>query len=345
LSDDSHLRADFPRLDPQRICFARRSYVMGALYLIAIPMIALATFWLAFSVVDVLDKPGRYAPNKAVAGGGGCLSGVVKVSTLAMIALIVGSLWRQAKGALQKDSRKRFFSDLRLPVLYLRPFQADSRKGFMKDAPESSPEGLMSARFLGHVFQSGSTTEEYEVVQMLNQWGPVLAIGQPGEIIPPLGAARIYVHDEHWQDFVRIMTHFARVVFLRVGDSSGLIWELRHLRAECDPLKVLLFFPPTSGPKRNRALATVETELKVSIREISLAEWIKGVWAGHNVPYLFRFDSLWHPIALADSTESIGPALQTYFGRKPRENSVLEEAWRRIHDELIAADSQRVSRI
>ena len=74
---------DLPQLGLQRIRFARRSYLMGALYLIAIPVVALATVLVASFVVDFLDKPGGYAPNGVVAGAGGVLSGAIKVSTLA----------------------------------------------------------------------------------------------------------------------------------------------------------------------------------------------------------------------------------------------------------------------
>src|SRR2546430_3597423 len=137
-SGDSDLSGDLPRLDPQHIRFARRSYLMGGLYVIAIPVAALVTFLLASFVVDFLDKPGGYAPNGAVAAGGGVLSGAIKVSTLAVIALMVGSLWGRAKAATQEDALGRFLSDLRLPVLYLRPFQADSQPGFMEQAPEIS---------------------------------------------------------------------------------------------------------------------------------------------------------------------------------------------------------------
>ena len=312
---------------------------MGGLYVIAIPVAALVTFLLASFVVDFLDKPGGYAPNGAVAAGGGVLSGAIKVSTLAVIALMVGSLWGRAKAATQEDALGRFLSDLRLPVLYLRPFQADSQPGFMEQAPEISRWGLISPRFIGHVFRSHSTSEENEVVQMLDQSGPVLAIGRPGEIIPPLGAARIYVDHEHWQDFVRILTHFARIVFLRVGDTSGFIWELRHLRTECDPLKLLLFFPPTSGGGRNKALATVEAELKISLEKIAALQWIKGLWVGHTVPFLFGFNKEWQPVALADSAELLGPALRSYLGRELPQNSTLQEAWGRVHDDLITSGS------
>ena len=129
------------------------------------------------------------------------------------------------------------------------------------------------------------TSEENEVVQILDRSGPVLAIGRPREVIPPLGAARIYVHDEDWQNLVRVLTYFARIVFLRVGDTSGFIWELRHLRTGCDPLKLLLFFPPTSGGKRNKALDTVETELKVSLHKIAALRWRTMGGPNHSLPF------------------------------------------------------------
>ena len=55
---------------------------------------------------------------------------------------------------MQEDARKRFLSDPRRPVLYLRPFHVDSRSGFVEQAPETSSWGLMSPRFIGWVFRS-----------------------------------------------------------------------------------------------------------------------------------------------------------------------------------------------
>jgi hypothetical protein len=42
-------------------------------------------------------------------------------------------------------------------------------------------------------------TEEEQLAMVMNEIGPFIAIGRPGEQWPELGAARMYVGDDEWQ--------------------------------------------------------------------------------------------------------------------------------------------------
>jgi hypothetical protein len=55
--------------------------------------------------------------------------------------------------------------------------------------------------------------------------GPMVAIGRPGEDLMTLGAARAYLSDEDWQDFVIDLLHGSRLVLLQVEASEGTWWE------------------------------------------------------------------------------------------------------------------------
>ena len=70
------------------------------------------------------------------------------------------------------------------------------------------------------------TSPEQELAFILQRVGPVVAIGKPGERLPELGAARIYVSHESWQQTVLEMLERSSLVLARVGASPGVLWEL-----------------------------------------------------------------------------------------------------------------------
>ena len=55
--------------------------------------------------------------------------------------------------------------------------------------------------------------------------GPVIAIGKPGERLPQLGAARLYVDDDHWRDTIDDLMAESALVVVRAGDTPNLWWE------------------------------------------------------------------------------------------------------------------------
>lgn len=98
------------------------------------------------------------------------------------------------------------------PVLLIRAFQADEL-----DANAANPSDL-PIKF-----------EEF-IVPPLQRYGPVVAIGRPGDELPPLGAYREYV-TEDWQGRVRELMVAARLIVVILDDSPGLRWELEQV---CD---------------------------------------------------------------------------------------------------------------
>ena len=78
--------------------------------------------------------------------------------------------------------------DPRPPVVYFRSFDVDSQIVL------ASGRGGSLARF---IYYFVGFSPEQEMGFILGQVGPVVAIGKPGERLPELGAARIYVADDH----------------------------------------------------------------------------------------------------------------------------------------------------
>ena len=104
------------------------------------------------------------------------------------------------------------------PVLYLRSFTDDDR----------------AAR------RHGVLTEEEQLAKALAWLGPLLAVGRPGETLPHVGAQRIYLKDEEWQQRVAELMAQARLVVLRTGSTSGLHWEVEQALSALSPERLLL---------------------------------------------------------------------------------------------------------
>jgi hypothetical protein len=150
---------------------------------------------------------------------------VPPIALLAIAAHFLES-WRHCQEptlaeALAKDPRD--------PILYLRPFKADklSFKTLQSKSNRSiaaSIGGLMY--FVLRIFGLGKAKRGEElVVDVLDGFGPVVAIGRPGERIPPVGAARVYVGDE-WRDVVRDYMARSQLILMFAGTTPNFAWEI-----------------------------------------------------------------------------------------------------------------------
>ena len=77
----------------------------------------------------------------------------------------------------------------------------------------------------------------------MNRIGPVIAIGQPCEPLPKLGAFRKYVPHADWQNEVKSLIPKCQFVCLVVGRSDGLLWEFGQIVRNGDWTKLVLLLP------------------------------------------------------------------------------------------------------
>lgn len=124
-------------------------------------------------------------------------------------------------------------ADRRPPVVYLRSFEADSEivvrsAGFWNRAVTVIFDYMMMF------------SPEQELAEVLNRVGPVIAIGKPGEPLPELGAARLYVSDTDWKARVTDMIARSRLVVIRTGSTPNLQWEIEQTMARV-PRRQILF--------------------------------------------------------------------------------------------------------
>lgn len=124
-------------------------------------------------------------------------------------------------------------ADARAPIVYLRPFGADSTQGVKRWVSRvriSPREGF-------------DRTYEERLARTLRKVGPFVAVGDPTERLPLLGAARLYAADEDWQETVDELTARAGVVLLHAGESEGLAWEVQHVIGLDAPERAILSLP------------------------------------------------------------------------------------------------------
>jgi len=155
---------------------------------------------------------------------GGLLGFVVGTVGGTAVAFVGARFVVRAKRYKAPSAQKVLARDARPPVLYFRPFTADSTAGKA-------------------VTFSSWFTEEEELAMVMNEIGPFIGIGAPSEAIPEVGAARFYAADSQWQNAVQYLLGRARLVVLRIGRTEGFWWELKNTISHRKPQEVLLLIP------------------------------------------------------------------------------------------------------
>jgi len=158
------------------------------------------------------------------------IAAILALAAYALIALGAGTLrrgWRHEAASAEEAMA----ADPRPPVIYLRSFADDGRM-LLASAGRWSPSRV-GAHFV-------ATSAEQELAFVLERIGPVIAIGKPGEPLPELGAARLYVDHAHWQEKVISLLRQAAVVAIRIGASAGVRWEIERT-LESVPRSRILF--------------------------------------------------------------------------------------------------------
>jgi hypothetical protein len=154
---------------------------------------------------------------------------LTQVKPLAWVAGAVGILlWRRARRHASLDAREVQEKDPRPPVVLLRSFADDELE--MSGLPE--------------LMWSPPTTMSWVAAERLASIGPVVAVGEPGEELPPLGPYRLFLPAGNWQVEVERLISSARAVFLVLGRSRGVLWELERILAREHPGGVTVIVPP-----------------------------------------------------------------------------------------------------
>jgi len=151
-------------------------------------------------------------------------------------------LYKRGKRASTELAGELLSSDPRPAVVYLRSFKDDVVGASIADSPVATLFSLVA-------------TEEQQIAEVFGELGPVVAIGRPGERLPELGAARMYVADDEWQETVSDLMARARLVVYRATDTQGFIWEVKRGGELLPPEKIVFLIPAKSNYDAFRRIA------------------------------------------------------------------------------------------
>lgn len=135
----------------------------------------------------------------------------------------------------QPDAKLLLDTDDRDPILLLRSFKDDEARL----SPRSSFRRFLYLGFYGRV------RLEYALSDELARLGPFIGVGQPGERLPDLGAARAYLDDDQWQEQVLDWIDRARLILVIGGTTPWVGWELRQICEKQKLDRMILLLPPS----------------------------------------------------------------------------------------------------
>jgi hypothetical protein len=140
---------------------------------------------------------------------------------------------RELRSRLARSASALAEKDNRAPILLLRSFRDD---GILVEN-----ERFWGDKLLG--INKRVRLEEV-IAETLYPYGPLIALSNPEDELPPLGAAKENVADCHWQLKVQqYMRQAWKIVFI-VGNTPSLRWEINQILSSGLLEKCLFVFPP-----------------------------------------------------------------------------------------------------
>jgi hypothetical protein len=122
----------------------------------------------------------------------------------------------------------------RLPVADRAPTGDDPIVVYLRAFALDDPAGAVSSHGL-NLFRS----EEQQLVRAFAEFGRLVAVGRPGEELPPAGALRVYPGDD-WQARVETLVGGAALVVVGAGPGAGLRWEVELVLRVHDPRRTVI---------------------------------------------------------------------------------------------------------
>lgn len=119
-------------------------------------------------------------------------------------------------------------------VLYLR--------NFADDDDLDRAESRQGIPVLTHLLLSGRGEEE-QIGRVVSPVGKLVAVGEPGEQLPYVGAERLYLPANNWHTTMRALIQRAQLVVLVLGDGEGTMWELVECVRLLPPDRLVLLVP------------------------------------------------------------------------------------------------------
>lgn len=200
----------------------------------------LAVLAAPFAVFSASEGSGNFVNGMLAAGG---FIGLLVLNAAGLGALLNRFASAQATRLYQKARDW----DSRPPVVFLRAFDQDAKKlkALARDPLVKFPAGCGESRTMDEL-----------LLESASVYGPVIAIGDPRDPTPPLGAARIFVQGpgNEWQNVVTQLLGASNVVVMCPSTSEGVKWELDLISDAIGRLKVIYIANPLLTTEQTHAL-------------------------------------------------------------------------------------------
>jgi hypothetical protein len=157
---------------------------------------------------------------------------VVAFPLLAVVAQLFSNA---ARSRVQISARELIATDPRKPVLFLRAFVDDQ-----VELPSASLGWLGSILSLGRHRQSFDEL----LLEEGTLYGPVVALGNPSDKVPPYGAARGYYEHTDWKKAVSDLSRASSEIVVCIDDTESIWWEVEHIFTMGHQGKTLFVLPP-----------------------------------------------------------------------------------------------------
>lgn len=201
----------------------------------------------AIGISSVISSGGSWAGLSSGLIGVGI--GAAGLALLYLVGILLQFIAQRLKRAARNLSRQSLDAqierDRRAPILFLRSFADDQvtlpKQGFWTRVLRGEPK----ERRLDHL-----------LVENFTRYGPVVAIGRPGEKGLPFGAARVYVGDDVWQDKVKELAARAAHIVIVADPTPGVAWELETMLSEDYRDKTLFLAGPGQDVLANAFMKT-----------------------------------------------------------------------------------------
>ena len=176
----------------------------------------------------------------------------------AVAALAGSALLRRGRARCRADATRLRQLDGRAPVLYLRSFEDDD----LELPSVLSPRRPFTEQF---TLRTADPFEE-AIAWELSTYGPVTAVGRPGQGLASLGAAREHLANDSWQEGVLDRMLEARSIVIVPGLTSGLQWEVATAVTAGHLDKTVFVLPPVDRQQSHRRWETVCEPLPEPLR-------------------------------------------------------------------------------
>ena len=182
------------------------------------------------------------------------------VTSFALLAMY----WPEAQHILQRSTRLTLAAVVAGTFFVVRYFRRSAEAVL---AATSGPPTVLLRSFrddTGHAggpFKDLSWTFEQMLGFALRPFGPLVAIGKPGEQLPPHGAARTYRTNDTWQGIALDLMATAKLIVMIAGTTTGLQWELDRILEHDWQDKLLIVLPSLSGADQDARLRALSRGL------------------------------------------------------------------------------------